>query len=524
MRVELSVTSVSWIPSEAISGLPKAGFLSGVLHYDDPPPDRIESLAALHEAERFRFANRLAAWVDVEDGEVVDGGYSGRGYITRTRAGLGKAEVAFEPAEFPELRAEPERESSHATFVQTCGGRTGMPFPRPVKRKPFLQWASPTVWTTLRLTVGADGSSTGELIGASDFPRHWVYDDTGQLVAKAGLASFQKWQQGAFGRHSPWGNEDSQPLVTLAESALERQLSTTIMRGGAKPKIRKVRQDALLAEQGQPGDELYLLLDGVLSVSVDDDPVGELGPGAVIGERAALEGGRRTATLRARHGLCCCRRRGRADRSRQPPASGGAASPRGPNRVDPRAGRHAGPRGCARRRGRDEETVPMTEQRAPSDPGVPSEFGDWGPAVSVRIDRSAVWAFARAVCDDNSRYAAVEGAPDGAVPPTFSFAWLYSCALASPSGAVPSLMPPGADLFRRGAAPNGVFLHGEQSFTFHRPAHVGEVLEGRMRVGQPVEKPSRQGTMVMTRVQTQWSADGEPVVTDEATYILLLAD
>ncbi len=85
-------------------------------------------------------------------------------------------------------------------------------------------------------------------------------------------------------------------------------------------------------------------------------------------------------------------------------------------------------------------------------------------------------------------------------------------------------MPPGADLFQRGAAPDGVFLHGEQSFTFHRPVQVGEVLEGRMRVGQPVEKPSRQGTMVMTRVQTRWSAHGEPVVTDEATYILLLAD
>jgi len=62
----------------------------------------------------------------------------------------------------------------------------------------------PTVWRTLRLTVSADGSSTGELIGASDFPRHWVFDDTGQLVAKAELASFQKCQQGAFGRHSPW--------------------------------------------------------------------------------------------------------------------------------------------------------------------------------------------------------------------------------------------------------------------------------------------------------------------------------
>ena len=153
------------------------------------------------------------------------------------------------------------------------------------------------MWTTLRLTLHPDGSSTGELIGASDFPRHWVYDHAGQLVAKAGVASFQKWQQAAFGSHTPWGDEDSKPLVTVAESALERQLSATIMRAGAKPSIRKLAPDTLLAEQGQPGDELYLVLDGAVSISVDGDPVGELGPGAVIGERAILEGGRRTASV-----------------------------------------------------------------------------------------------------------------------------------------------------------------------------------------------------------------------------------
>jgi acyl dehydratase len=159
--------------------------------------------------------------------------------------------------------------------------------------------------------------------------------------------------------------------------------------------------------------------------------------------------------------------------------------------------------------------------REGSTPGAAAadEFGDWGPPAMVRVERSAVWAFARAVCDDDPRYAAAEGP----VPPTFSFAWLYTCAVTS-SGTVPSLMPPGADLFRRGAAPNGVFLHGEQSFTFHRPVEVGALLEGRMRVGEPVEKQSSRGTMVMTRVQTRWTAEGEPVVTDEATYILLLTD
>jgi hypothetical protein len=297
MRIESSVTSVSWIPSEAVSGLTKAGFTAGIVHYDDPPPDAITDLAGLHASERFRFANHLAAWIDVQDGNVADAGYSGRGYITRTRLRAGSLpEVTFQPAEFPEIKATPEISATGARFTQTTGGRTGAPFPRPVSGKPYFQWAAPTVWTTLALTIATDGTSRGEMTGASPFPRHWVYDHRGHLIAKSGVASFHDWQRTAFGTHSPWGQEDSKPLVTVPESALERQLSATIMRGGTKPAIRKIAKGALLAEQGQPGHHIYLLLDGVLSVWVDG---GELGPGAVVGERALLEDGRRTATLRA---------------------------------------------------------------------------------------------------------------------------------------------------------------------------------------------------------------------------------
>jgi hypothetical protein len=303
MRFESSVTSVSWIPSESVSGPYEALFAVGASHSDDPPPDGIKDLAeldALHAANTFRFANRLAAWIEVENGHVVDAGYSGRGYISRTRVGWGPhREITFAPAEFPELRTEPEITATGARFSQTTGGRTGAPMPRPVTGQPYLRWLAPTVWTTLALTIGSDGSASGEMTGASPFPRHWVYDPQGQLAAKSGLADFRQWMATTHGQHSPWGEEDSQPLITLAESALERQLSATIMRGGAKPAIRKVAQGTLLTEQGEPGREIYLLLDGMLSAWVDGAEVGELGPGAVVGERALLEEGRRTATLRA---------------------------------------------------------------------------------------------------------------------------------------------------------------------------------------------------------------------------------
>jgi hypothetical protein len=300
MRVESSLTSVSWIPSESVSGLFRAGFSSGATHYDEPPPDVLENLEELHAAERFRFANHLAAWIEVEDGRVTGAGYSGRGYISCTRVGWGpQREVTFQPAGFPEIRAEPEITATGARFTQTTGGRTGAPMPRPVAGRPHVQWLAPTVWTTLALTISTDGSGRGEMTGASRFPRHWVYDHRGQLVAKSGLADFRQWIGTSHGEHSPWGNEDSRPLVTVAESALERQLSATIMRGGARPAVRKLSKDALLTRQGEPGDDIYLLLDGLLSVWVDGAQVAELGPGAVIGERAVLEHGRRTATLRA---------------------------------------------------------------------------------------------------------------------------------------------------------------------------------------------------------------------------------
>ena len=46
----------------------------------------------------------------------------------------------------------------------------------------------------------------------------------------------------------------------------------------------------MLMRQGDPGEELFLLLDGILRVEVDGKAVADLGPGAVLGERPA--GGR----------------------------------------------------------------------------------------------------------------------------------------------------------------------------------------------------------------------------------------
>jgi hypothetical protein len=271
----------------------------GVGHYDDPPPESLGSLEDLHAAGAFRFANRLEGWVEVEDGRIVGHGQSGRSYLSRTLMGLGRAQVAFQPAAFPDLRPAPEVTDTAVRFVKTSGGRPGVPAPRWVQGRPFVQLRGPTVWTTLALTINADGTSDGVLEGASTFPRHWVYDERGAVTAKSGLIDFEEWYRGAYGPHSPWGDEESPAVVTMAETALEREMSATIMHGGAQPGRMKLEAGDVLIEQGAAGTELYLLLDGLLAVEVDGQVVAEVGPGAVLGERARLEGGARTSTLRA---------------------------------------------------------------------------------------------------------------------------------------------------------------------------------------------------------------------------------
>jgi hypothetical protein len=301
MRIESSVTAISWIPSDAIEGMPKLPFELGVARYDAPPPDRLEEgdLERLRSEDRFREANHLAAWIDVEDGRIVGQGYEGSGLIGSTTFNLEIRDITIPGVAFEVLRQEPEAREDAVRFVQTVGGRAGFPAPRRVVGRPFVRIQSATAWTTLELTIRADGSSEHELVGASTFPRHWIYDHEGNLVAKSGTIDFKAWYQEAHGERTPWGDEESDAFVTAAESALERDISRELMAGKMIPERRTLDPEETLVEQGAPGDELYLILDGVLVVDIDGEEVAEIGPGAIVGERALLEGGTRTATLRA---------------------------------------------------------------------------------------------------------------------------------------------------------------------------------------------------------------------------------
>ncbi len=149
-------------------------------------------MEALRAADRFRFANVLSAWVDVDrSGHVTDYGYSGGGLMGATTIKVGKLLRTFEAVGLPDIQRAPVKRKDHVRFTQTAGGRTGVPAPRRVRRRPFVQWQAPLVWTTLSLTIHADGRAEGTIEGASRFPRHWVYDEQRQLAQKSGARGLQ---------------------------------------------------------------------------------------------------------------------------------------------------------------------------------------------------------------------------------------------------------------------------------------------------------------------------------------------
>lgn len=303
MKFESSVTAVSWIPFEAVKGFLAMPFAMGLAHYDEPLPARLDDLEHWHKQDLFREANELRGWIEVEDGKITGYGQDGKGRIGVTRLKLGPKTVTVKAKAMPDIRPKPVVTETYVRFTQTCGGRTGVPAPRPVSRKPLFQIDSAVAWTTLSLTIYADGHSERELVGASCFPRHWIYDDTGELVTQTGLTDFSTWINDAFGERTPWGTYDSPAMVQPVESALERELGSIIV-GGTKEKSRAITKGTTLIEQGAAGDEMFLVLDGTFAVEIDGQLVAQVGPGAIVGERAVVEKASRTATLRA---LTACR-------------------------------------------------------------------------------------------------------------------------------------------------------------------------------------------------------------------------
>jgi hypothetical protein len=281
------------VPSDVVTGLARLPFELSIQSADSPPPTLVTHPYSLVRENRVRQANALRAWAkfdkqgrpsefdyDISDPDFME-------YIWKP--------LSF--GEFPELRREPQVGTDSVTFVQSAGGRLGGSVPHHVRGKTFFRFHAPVAWTTLALTISSDGSSRGELLGASSFPRHWVYGEDGVLQAESAEADYPRWLEEASPEHTPWGGEDSDVFVTTAETALEHHLAARIM--ASKPEVQTVMDGTVLTRQGERDNTIFLVLNGVIDVEVDRHVVAEVGPGAIVGERAPLDG-RRSATLVAR--------------------------------------------------------------------------------------------------------------------------------------------------------------------------------------------------------------------------------
>jgi len=299
MRYEATATCLSWIPPTAVEGVFSLPFGLGVAHFDQPPPDQLPEIKALLSADAIRFANQLHAWIEVTDGQITAHGMSGGGHLGSTTVRLRSHGLTFAGVALPDLAPSPEVHADRVRFTQTAGGHTGAPVPRAVPRPPFWQLTAPIAWSTIALTLGSDGSSTAEIAAASRFPRHYLYDSSGQLTHKSAMIRYKDWIRGSTQHDTPWGGGGEPVPVTAVKGPAERSLADTILVSGDY-RQQDLPEGALLRERPIADTEVHLLLDGLLLIEVDQQPALEVGPGAIFDPATRPQYSKEHATVRAR--------------------------------------------------------------------------------------------------------------------------------------------------------------------------------------------------------------------------------
>ena len=140
-----------------------------------------------------------------------------------------------------------------------------------MKGKPFFRIHSATAWTTLAVTIGLDGTSFHE-VSARGLPAALDLRQGRNLVKKSGTIDFEAWYREAHDDNTPWGDEDSDAFVTVAESAVEREEQRDLADDRGRDGRRTLGPETCSSSRASE-ENRYLLLDGVLAVIVDGDEV-----------------------------------------------------------------------------------------------------------------------------------------------------------------------------------------------------------------------------------------------------------
>jgi acyl dehydratase len=145
----------------------------------------------------------------------------------------------------------------------------------------------------------------------------------------------------------------------------------------------------------------------------------------------------------------------------------------------------------------------------------------------ITVERAPVSAFAASVKDDKALFRNAEAARaagfDGIpAPPTyfFSAAQNYGTFEEEQPEDTSGGRNPMAEVMGGLMASGGLILHGEQSFTYHRPVVVGEKLHHSGVVKDIYQKPTGDRTMTFMVIEDTYTDDtGEPVLTAQMNLL-----
>jgi hypothetical protein len=207
MRIESSVTAVSWIPSDAIEGMPKLPFELGVARYDQPPPDQLDE----GDLDRLRAEDASARRITSAPGstsrtEDRRPGYRARGSSARRRSTLGLG-ISIPGVAVRGLRPSPRsRRTPSASCRRSAAGR--VPAPRRVT-------GSRSSGSSRRRVDDARAHDPrGRLLRSTTRRREHLpaalgLRPDGQLVAEVGTIDFKAWYASGRASRRRWGDEES---------------------------------------------------------------------------------------------------------------------------------------------------------------------------------------------------------------------------------------------------------------------------------------------------------------------------
>ena len=185
MRYESCVTSLSWIPSEAVTGCHPDGVRLRVHALRRPASGGARRPRGAAGGGPVPLRERLQAWIEVDDGRIAGRGYDGGGDDGRHHDARRRSAPHLPGRRAARPAARRSIGDGWMRFVQTTGGRTARPR-APAGAAPALRPVAGAAGVDDAVAHPARRRRRAEprWSGASRFPRHWVYGDDGKLAAQ----------------------------------------------------------------------------------------------------------------------------------------------------------------------------------------------------------------------------------------------------------------------------------------------------------------------------------------------------